>query len=172
MKLQKQTRFAMLLAISVVCSILESFLPFLNGMIPGLKLGLANFVVLVVLELYGWKEAFSLSFLRIILVALLRTGLFNVTFFFSLFGAVLSILFMIVASKTKLFSIIGVSILGSIGHSVGQMLAAIFFLGTNMLTYLPILIFFSIVTGIFIGILSQKFLEYSSSILKEQQNML
>lgn len=172
MRLQKQTRFAMLLAISVVCSILESFLPFLNGMIPGLKLGLANFVVLVVLELYGWKEAFSLSLLRIILVALLRTGLFNVTFFFSLFGAVLSILFMIVASKTKMFSIIGVSILGSIGHSVGQILAAVFFLGTNMLTYLPVLILFSIFTGIFIGILSQKFLEYSSSILKEQQNML
>lgn len=162
----------MLLAISIVCSIIESFIPILNGMIPGLKLGLANIVVLVTLELYGVKEAFFLSLMRVIIVALLRTGLFNITFFFSLFGAFLSILMMAIGYKTKLFSFIGISIIGSLSHSVGQLIAAVLFLGSSMLNYLPILFLFSIPTGFFIGLLSKNFLEYTKSILKEEKNML
>ncbi len=167
MTIKKITRLSMLLAISIVCSIIESFFPVLNGMIPGLKLGLANLAILVTLDLYGVKEAFFLSITRVILVALLRTGLFNVSFFFSLFGAIFSVLMMSLAYKSKLFSFVGISIVGSLSHSIGQIIAAVLFLGANMIHYLPVLLLFALPTGFFIGILSQKFLEYSVNILKE-----
>ena len=57
MEIKKISRLAMLLAISVVLNIIESFFPIFNGIIPGFKLGLTNIVVLLVLYIYSFKEA-------------------------------------------------------------------------------------------------------------------
>ena len=161
MELKKFSRLSMFLALSIVLSIIESMLPLLNGvMIPWLKLGLANIIVVFVLYTYGFKEAIYISILRVFLVGLLRTGLFNITFFFSLGGAFLSLIFMYIAKKLP-FSVLGVSVIGSLGHSVGQIGMAILFLNTmNLLYYLPWVLLFSIPTGICIGILSSKLIEF------------
>lgn len=160
MELKKFSRISMLLALSIVLSIIESMLPLLNGiMIPGLKLGLANIIVIFVLYTYGLKEALYVSLLRVLLVGLLRTGLFNITFFFSLSGAIISLLFMFVIKKFP-FSILGVSVVGSLGHSLGQIIMAIIFLNNiNLLYYLPWLLLFSILTGICVGFLANKLIE-------------
>lgn len=165
MELKQFTRLSMLLALSIVLSIIESMIPLLNGiMIPGLKLGLANIIVVFVLYVYGIKEALYVSLLRILLVGLLRTGLFNITFFFSLSGAIISLLFMFVIKKFP-FSILGVSVVGSLGHSLGQIIAAIIFLNNvNLLYYLPWLLLFSIPTGICIGLLANKLIEFYKEI--------
>lgn len=166
MELKKFTRLTMLLALSVVLNIIESFIPFVGGSIPGLKLGLANIIVLLVLYLFSFKEALYISILRVILVGILRTGLFSMTFFFSLGGAILSVIVMYLVKKTKL-SIIGVSILGSIGHSVGQILIAIVLLkNIYILSYTPWLLLFSIPTGIFTGIVSKKLVQNLETRLK------
>ena len=69
MELKKFSRLSMFLAISIVLNIIESMLPLLNGvMIPGLKLGLANIIVVFVLYTYGFKEAIYISILRVFLV--------------------------------------------------------------------------------------------------------
>ncbi len=153
--MKKFTRLTMLLALSVVLNIIESFIPLFNGNIPGLKLGLANIIILIVLYMFSFKDALYVSLLRIILVGILRTGLFSMTFFFSLGGALLSLCSMFIAKKTKL-SIIGVSIVGSIFHSGGQILVAILIIkNTYIIYYVPWLLLFSIPTGILVGFTSK-----------------
>lgn len=156
--MKKFTRLTMLLALSVVLNIIESFIPLFNGNIPGLKLGLANIIILIVLYMFSFKDALYVSLLRILLVGILRTGLFSMTFFFSLGGAILSLCSMFIAKKTKL-SIIGVSIVGSIFHSIGQILVAILIIkNTYIIYYVPWLLLFSIPTGILVGFTSKTIL--------------
>ena len=153
--MKKYMRLVMLLSMSIVLSIMESFIPLFNGFIPGLKLGLANIIILIVLYKYEVNDVFFVSILRVFIVGIMRTGLFSVNFFFSLSGALLSCLSMCLVKKTKL-SMLGVSVVGSIFHSVGQVLIAILFLkNSNMIYYLPWLLLFSIPTGLFIGYVSK-----------------
>ena len=153
--MKKYMRLVMLLSMSIVLSIIESFIPLFNGFIPGLKLGLANIVVLIVLYKYSFKDVLFVSILRVIVVGIMRTGLFSVNFFFSLSGALFSSVSMFLFKKTNL-SMIGVSVVGSIFHSVGQILISIIFLSNgNMIYYLPWLLLFSIPTGLFIGYISK-----------------
>lgn len=161
METKKITRLAMFLAISIVLNIIESFFPFFNGLIPGFKLGLANIITLSVLYLYGFKDGLYIAILRVFLVGILRTGLFSTTFFFSLTGVICSIIVMYVFKKVNKFSIIGVSILGSIAHSSGQLLTAIVILkNTSMIYYLPFIIILAIPSGILVGILSKETIKY------------
>lgn len=156
--MKKFTRLTMLLALSVVLNIIESFIPLFNGNIPGLKLGLANIIILIVLYMFSFKDALYVSLLRILLVGILRTGLFSMTFFFSLGGAFFSLCSMFLAKKTKL-SIIGVSIVGSIFHSIGQILVAILIIkNMYIIYYVPWLLLFSIPTGILVGFTSKTIL--------------
>lgn len=146
----------MFLALAVVLNIVETMVPFFNGYIPGLKLGLANTIILFVLYIYGFKDAVYLSFLRVLLVSILRTGLFSIAFWLSLGGALLSIIMMAIFKKTKLFSIVGVSIIGSVFHSIGQIIIAIILIDTtSVMYYLPLLLIFSVPTGIMIGVISK-----------------
>lgn len=161
MDTKKIINISMLLAISVVLSIIESFIPIFSGIIVGVKLGLANIVIIYVLYKYGFKEALYITILRVILVGLLRTGLFSITFIFSISGAILSIIMMSLFKLTKL-SIIGVSIIGSISHVIGQILIAIIILNIpNLIYYLPYLLLFSCITGVIIGIISKEIIKNS-----------
>ena len=159
--MKKFTRLSMLLALSVALNIIETSLPLLNGYIPGLRLGLANIVTLFILYQFSLKDALYIGILRVFLVGILRTGIFSTTFFFSLTGVLLSILFMYLAKRFLNLSIIGVSIIGSIAHSTGQVLASIFVLQmSSMIYYLPWLLLFSIPTGILVGILCKQLVKF------------
>ena len=158
MKTRDITKIAILTSICVVISILESLFTFIGDIVPGLKLGLANIVIIFALYEYDFKTAFLVSIIRVLIVALLRTG-FGINFFFSLSGAVFSIIFMYIFKKTRL-SIIVVSIIGSVFHSIGQVLVGMLLLDNyNVIYYLPYLLLFSIPTGIVIGIISKKMID-------------
>ena len=160
MDLKRYTRLSLLLALSVVLNAVESLIPIFNGMIPGLKIGLANTVILFVLYEYSFKEAFYITILRVFLTGILLTGLFSVSFFFSLGGAFLSIVMMYIFKKYTKLSIIGISIIGSVFHSLGQIVVAIFLINTtSMFYYFPFLLIFSIPTGIFTGIIARELLK-------------
>ena len=166
MEIKKITRISILLSLSVVLSILESIIPIFSGIIPGLKIGLANIVIMTVIFTFGFKEATFISIARIFIVGILRTGLFNITFFFSLGGAILSLIAMFIAKKINIFSIIGISIIGSIFHTIGQIIVATIFVNNiNTLYYLPWLILFAIPTGLLVGLLSKQL------ILKLKKNL-
>lgn len=161
MELQKYARLSLLLALSVVLNLIESVIPIFSGYIPGLKLGLANTVILFVLYFYSFKDALYVSIVRVFLVGILRTGLFSVAFFFSLGGAFLSIVMEAVFKKVTKLSIIGISIIGSVFHSLGQISIAILLIKNgNMIYYLPWILLFSIPTGIITGLITQELLKY------------
>ena len=160
MDTRKISRLSMLLSISVVLGLIESFIPIFNGVIPGIKLGLSNKVILFAIYKFSFKDAFYLSILRVLLIGILRTGLFSVTFMFSLVGALLSIIFMNLGNKYTNFSVVGVSIIGAIFHSIGQIIVAILILSNiNIIYYLPFILIGSIITGMIVGICTNRLLK-------------
>ena len=152
MKVQKMALLGVLTAGAIVIAILESFIPSIG--IPGVKLGLANIVILIILYELGIAEAVVVNLLRVLVVGLVRGTFLSMGFFMSLTGAVFSlgimILFYLVIRK---FSIIGVSVIGSLFHVFGQILVAIFYLGSGyVIYYLPVIAVSAIITGVLVGV--------------------
>lgn len=144
-------RFALLTALALVLSWLEAQLPVFFA-VPGMKLGLANLVVLVTLYLSGSRQALLLNLLRIALAALLFGN--TVSLLYSLVGGLLSFLVMALLKKTGRFSQAAVSVAGGISHNVGQLLAAMLLLETAALGwYLLILWFTGFAAGAGIGLI-------------------
>lgn len=164
MKTKDITTISALTAMSIVIGILESLITPVGDILPGLKLGLANVIIIFALYKYNFSKALMISIIRVFIVALLRSG-FGFNFFFSLGGALFSIIVMALAKKTHL-SLIGVSILGSISHSIGQVLIGMLILkNSNIIYYLPYLTLFSIPTGIIIGIIAKKLINNTKNII-------
>lgn len=150
---------SMLLAIAIVLNILESFIPMF---IPGVKLGLANIIVLIMLYEFKFYEAFIVDLLRILIVALCRGSFLTPTFWMALSGGMLSYLVMLLFSRLKFFSPIGVSVLGAVSHATGQILIAILLLKTSaVLYYLPWIAILSVLTGALSGFLVKVYLKRS-----------
>lgn len=160
--MKKQVLMSLFIALSIVISIAESYIP---SIVPGFKLGLCNVVVLFIIYIYSIKDAILVSMIRIFIVSILRTGLFSFSFFFSLSGSLSSLFIMYIMKKFTKLSIVGVSLLGAIFHSVGQILMSIvLFKNTNFLYLLPILIILSCFTGILVGLVCKRVIEvYESS---------
>lgn len=150
MKTQKITLLAMSIALAMILSYVESLIP--SPGIPGVKMGLANIVVVFCLYRLGWKEAAGVSLLRVFLVSLLFGH--AASLMYSAAGAVLSLAGMIALKATDKLSCIAVSVIGGVLHNLGQILVAWLLMGPNVVYYLPVLIFSGTVTGVLIGILS------------------
>ncbi len=140
------------IALAMIMSYIEALVP-LSFAVPGIKMGLANIVIIFVLYKIGTKEAILVSLIRVILVSLLFSNAMAMAY--SVAGAVLSLSVMWILKKTDKFSFIGVSIAGGIMHNVGQIIMAVILLGTEQIAlYLPVLIITGTATGVVIGIVS------------------
>lgn len=149
--IKKISHLAVFLSLAVIMGYLEALIPFDLG-IPGIKLGLANLVIVMILYLYGVKEAFLITVLRVVLIGFLFMNLSMLLY--SLVGTIFAIVIMIIIKKTDLFSVIGVSIAGGIFHNLGQILVAYFVLKSDaLLGYLPWLLLSGMIAGWFIGFL-------------------
>ena len=155
MNIHKITLVGVLIASAVVIGYLESLIPSVG--IPGIKLGLANIVILITLYELGIKEAIFVNALRVVLVSLITGTLLSYGFLMSLAGAILSLGVMILFhALIKKFSIIGVSVLGALFHVVGQIIVAMIFLeSVYVLYYLPFIAVTSLITGVLVGLGSQ-----------------
>lgn len=143
---------AVLTALALIFSYIESLFPLPIG-IPGVKLGIANLVILVVLYRYGFKVAMMVNILRIIIAGLLFTGVFSMLY--GLAGGVLSLLVMAGLKKTDRFSIIGVSFSGGVVHNFAQVSVAAFLVShSGMFAYFPVLLFSGLVAGTILGIVA------------------
>lgn len=150
---------SMLLAMAIVLNMVETLIPIF---IPGVKLGLANIIILIMLYEFKPTEALIVNLLRVIIVGLIRSTLLSPTFLMSLTGGILSYLLMLLFSRGKIFSPIGVSVLGAVGHTVGQIVIAIILLDTTAVVYyLPLIALLSVLTGVFSGILARAYLKRS-----------
>lgn len=151
-------------AFAAVLSYVEAIIPF-TIWIPGVKLGLANIAIVVVLYLYGSREAFAVNVVRILVVGLLFGNMFSISF--SLAGAFISFVVMVLVKKTDLFTIIGVSVSGGVAHNLGQMIVASVVVDTyNVVYYMPALMIAGIITGIIIGIVGKIILKYMTGLFK------
>lgn len=171
MKVQKMALLAVLTAGAIVLGILESFIPSIG--IPGVKLGLANILILITLYELGILDALLVDLLRVFMVGLLRGTILSMGFLMSLTGAILSLGIMIIFYiLIKKFSIIGVSVIGALFHVFGQILVAMLFLGTPYIVlYLPIISISAIITGIFVGVVARLIIKTGIiSKLKEKYN--
>lgn len=147
----KMAFYGMLVALAFIFSYIEVLIPFNFG-IPGIKLGLANIVVIVALYAFGAKDAFVISCIRILLVGFTFGNLFSMLY--SVAGGMLSWLVMCSLKRMKGFSVIGISIAGGISHNVGQIVVAAIVLKTVALGYyLPFLLIAGMITGLLIGVL-------------------
>lgn len=149
MKTKKLTACGVLSALAFGLSYIELMLPSLP--IPGAKLGIANISVMIALYILSPVEAALVSLVRLILSWLIF-GSFT-GFIYSLCGSVLSLITMAVLKKTGKFSLVGVSIGGGVCHNIGQLFAAVLFMGRSVLSYLPVLLIAGAVTGAIIGLL-------------------
>ncbi|MCU6761302.1 Heptaprenyl diphosphate synthase component I [uncultured Roseburia sp.] len=142
------------LALALVCSYVESLIPFYFG-IPGMKLGLTNIVIIIMLYCMGTKEAYLISVLRVLLAGFLFGNMFSILY--SLAGAMLSLSIMTLLKKSSLCKIITVSTIGGICHNVGQLIvAALVVENYNIFYYLPFLLIAGFITGLVIGIAAQE----------------
>lgn len=155
---KKVAYYGLLCALALIMSYLEMLIP-LHIAVPGIKLGLANVVVLITLYSMGPKDAFYISFVRILLTGLLFAGFAG--FLYSVAGASLSFLAMLLFKKWERLSIVGVSVVGGVFHNVGQItVAALVVDNAKLYYYLPPLIFAGVGTGILTGILAKCSLPY------------
>ena len=152
MKVHKIALLGVLTAATIVIAIAESFIPSIG--IPGVKLGLANIMILIILYELGILEALGVNLARVLVVSLVRGTFLSMGFFMSLTGAVFSLAIMILFYVViRQFSIIGVSVIGSLFHVFGQILVAIFYLGSGyVIYYLPVIAISAIITGVLVGV--------------------
>lgn len=140
-----------LTALALIFSYVEVLVPLPTG-IPGIKLGLANIVVLLALYTVGTRYAFGVNILRVFLSAMLFGSLFSALY--ALSGALLSFGAMVLLKRTGFFSAAGVSMAGGVFHNLGQLGAACIIMETaQVMYYFPVLLFSGMVCGILTGII-------------------
>lgn len=159
---EKTAFYGIMIAIAMVLGFLERLIP-MPIPVPGVKLGLANIVTVLVLYGFGTKEAFSISVFRIILAGLLFSGISGMMY--SMAGGILSFLLMLTAKRSGLFSIVGVSVIGGVFHNFGQLaLAAVTVENAGLFFYLPYLVISGEITGLIIGIIVSHTLKHLKSL--------
>ena len=141
---KKVALYGVLSAVCLVFSYVETLLP-LTFIAPGVKIGLANGIALLLILKKDIKGAFLVNIIRILLSNLLFVHPFALIY--SLTAGIISTLVMWLVSKTKIFGTLGFSILGALTHNVVQTVVALILLGTGVLYYSPFLIFSAIISG-------------------------
>ncbi|MBR2337982.1 MAG: Gx transporter family protein [Clostridia bacterium] len=146
-KVRKLTFLGLAAACAIIFSYVEMLLPPLWSAVPGIKVGLPNIVILILLYKFSVKDAAAVSLIRIFLVSLLFGNVMTLSY--SLAGAALSLGVMAVLKRTDRFSVMGVSIAGGVTHNLGQILVAMLIMRTKEIGYYMIVL---AVTGTLAGI--------------------
>lgn len=154
MNTTKISKMGILVSLAMIFTYIEVLFPISIG-IPGIKLGLANLVVVTGLYILGPIDVLLISVVRIILMGILFGN--GASVMYSLAGGLLSFIIMLIFKKVGRFSVISVSICGGVFHNVGQIAVAGFMLQNSaIITYLPVLIVAGLITGCAIGIVSDR----------------
>lgn len=146
-------KFGLLLALAVLFGYVEAIIP-VPMPVPGMKLGLANIVIVTILYLSGWKQAMIISMFRVVIIGVLFGNLFSIAY--GLAGTVLSLIGMTLLRKTGKFSVLSVSAAGGLLHNCGQILVAVIVvIGFPWRFYLPLLMLAGLAAGTITGTLNR-----------------
>ena len=152
----KVAHFGVFTALAIILSYIETLIP-INFGIPGVKLGLANLVIVIALHKLSVTETLLISLSRIFLIGFLIGNMFSILY--GLAGGFLSLFVMALLIKLNKFSIIGISITGAVIHNIAQLVVAILIVETlEIAYYLPVLLISGLITGLIIGYLSSRLL--------------
>ena len=158
MRSSKVAQYGLFAALAILMGYVEMLIP-LPLLVPGMKLGLANVIIVIVLYHMATKSAFFISLVRVLMSGLLFQGFAGLLY--SLAGALLSLAVMALLKKTGKVSITGVSVMGGVFHNVGQIIvAAAVVENIKMAYYLPFLLVTGVVTGFVIGAVARLALGY------------
>lgn len=153
----KVAYFGVFTALAFIFSYLESLIPIHLG-IPGVKLGLANLIIVIALYRMSIKETYLLSVVRIVLAGLMFGNLFSILY--SLAGGLLSLSVMCILKRTDKFSVLGISMAGGVFHNVGQLImAAVVLESISIGYYFPVLLISGLLTGFVIGVISNEMMK-------------
>lgn len=149
--------FGVFTALALIFSYIESLIPFDFG-IPGVKLGLANLIIVFALYKLNLKDVYLLSLVRVLLSGALFGNYFSIVY--SLAGGLLSVSVMAFLKHREGYSILGISMAGGVFHNVGQILVAMILVETfSAIYYLPVLLLAGLVTGALIGVVAGEVLK-------------
>lgn len=149
MKTKKITEYGMLLGVSLVLAYLESLLPVLIA-VPGVKLGLANVITMLLIYNRDIKSTFFFMLARVVLTGLLFSGVSGIIYSFA--GGMFCITIMSILKRFSIFSVIGVSIAGALFHNIGQICVACMVIeNAHIFYYLPVLCVSGTITGVIVG---------------------
>ena len=139
-------------SLALILAFIESQIPTIVP-IPGIKIGLPNIAIVIILYKLGFKEAISVNVIRVIIVSLLFGS--ALSFIYSLCGAICSTFIMFILKKLQKLSLITISVLGAVTHNICQIIVAIFVLDLlQLIYYLPVLLFSGTIAGVFVGLIS------------------
>ena len=146
--MQQLTRTALLAAIALALSYLETMIP-LPVPLPGAKLGLANAAIVVALYTYGWRSAFGVAVAKVLAAGFLFGS--PVMMAYSLGGTLLSVLALCALHALRVGPV-AASVVAAIMHNVGQLLVAVLMLGTPavLVSLIPLAVI-ACITGSIVG---------------------
>lgn len=149
---------AMMVALAMIFSYVEALIPFSFG-IPGMKLGLANLIVVIGLFFLEPLQVFGILIARIVLVAFMFGNMSSLVY--SLVGGSFSLCVMLLLKRCKGFSMIGISMAGGVSHNVGQLVvAACVVENLHVFYYMPVLLVAGLLTGMLIGMAARQTMPY------------
>lgn len=149
---------ALFASLALIFSYIEAILPVAPG-IPGIKLGIANLVVIIAMYRLDLRYALVINLIRIFLAGFMFNGMYGALY--SLCGCLVSYAVMCILYKSGRFSVIGVSMGGGAAHNIGQLCIAAFLVSSpQIFYYLPVLIVSGTISGIVIGWLGWILLEH------------
>ena len=153
----KVAYFGVFTALALIFSYVETLIP-VNFGIQGVKLGLANLVIVIALYKMKLSDAFLLSVVRVVLSGFIFGNYFSILY--SLSGGVISLAVMALLKRAGGFSVIGISIAGGIAHNIGQLIVAMLVVETfRVAYYLPVLLLAGMLAGSVIGIAANEMLK-------------
>lgn len=151
-EIRRWTVLGMLSAAAILCNILESV--YIGPLFLNMRIGLANIASLIALLLYGKRGFCIVSAIRVITSPLLQGTLFGSAFWISLAGVSLSVLCILIL-RTARHSLLFLSILSAVSHSLGQVLAVCFlYRQAAMAATLPYYVLASIAAGLATGMIA------------------
>ena len=149
--------FGVFTALALIFSYVETLIPFNFG-IPGVKLGLANLIIVIALYKMRLSDVYLLSIVRVLLNGFIFGNYFSIIY--SLAGGLLSLSVMALLKKNNGLSIFGISMAGGVMHNVGQLIVAMIVVETlSVAYYVPVLLVSGLITGFVIGVASGEMLK-------------
>ena len=149
--------FGVFTALALIFSYIETLIP-INLGIPGVKLGVANLIIVIALYKIRLPEVYLLSVVRVLLSGLIFGNYFSIIY--SLAGGLLSLTVMVLLKQMGSFSVMGISVAGGVCHNIGQMIVAMLVVETfSVAYYFPVLLIAGLLTGFLIGILANGMLK-------------